>query len=109
MKYTAAIINAGHLVFSPILHCHPLAQHHALPGNYEFWRNYNHHMLRLCTEVWVIRVQGWEDSEGVRGEIAEAFAHNILTKHVKLDNGLIITPLEAPCLTSSASALAHLT
>lgn len=87
MKYTAALINDGFLVFSPILHCHALAKHHDLPGDYEFWKRYNHHMMGLCSALLVMRVQGWEDSEGVKGEIAYAVENLIPINLVKLNEG----------------------
>jgi nucleoside 2-deoxyribosyltransferase len=63
-----ALLHAGRVVFSPIAHSHPLAQH-GLPGNWHFWERYDRAFLERCDEVVVLMLDGWQESVGVREEI----------------------------------------
>lgn len=66
---TAALIHAGHVVYSPIVHSHVLHRDHGLDGDWEFWREQDEHMIGLCEKVLVLRILGWEESKGVAAEI----------------------------------------
>ncbi len=63
-----ALLHAGRVVFSPIAHSHPLAQH-GLPGNWHFWERYDRAFLERCDEVMVLMLDGWQESVGVQAEI----------------------------------------
>lgn len=65
----AELMAAGHLVFSPISHSHPIAMQGNLPKNWAFWENYDRVMLSKCDELLVLKLPGWETSEGVQAEI----------------------------------------
>ncbi len=67
-RAAVALLRAGHLVFSPITHSHPLAQH-GLPGNWQFWERYDREFLERCDEVVVLMLPGWKESVGVQAEI----------------------------------------
>lgn len=67
-RAAAALLRVGFPVFSPIAHSHPIAQH-GVPSTWEFWRHVDHHYLRQCRAVVVLRLPGWEQSVGVRAEI----------------------------------------
>lgn len=65
----AALINEGHLVFSPISHSHSIAVCHNLPRSFEFWESFDRWMLGACDEVVVLMLPGWKESAGVQAEI----------------------------------------
>jgi nucleoside 2-deoxyribosyltransferase len=67
-RAAVALLHAGRVVFSPIAHSHPLAQH-GLPGNWQFWERYDRAFLERCDEVVVLMLDGWEESFGVQAEI----------------------------------------
>jgi nucleoside 2-deoxyribosyltransferase len=67
-RAAVALLHAGRVVFSPIAHSHPLAQH-GLPGNWQFWERYDRAFLERCDEVVVLMLDGWEESVGVQAEI----------------------------------------
>lgn len=67
-RAAVALLRAGQLVFSPITHSHPLAQH-GLPGNWQFWERYDREFLERCDEVVVLMLPGWKESVGVQAEI----------------------------------------
>lgn len=64
-------------VYSPIAHWHPAAYIHDLPKDAEFWRSMNFEHILHCTAVWVLRLDGWEDSVGVREEMEFAHESNL--------------------------------
>jgi nucleoside 2-deoxyribosyltransferase len=65
---TARLIAAGHVVFSPIVHGHPLV-HHGLPTDWSFWERFDRDHLVRCDEVVVLMLDGWRESVGVAAEI----------------------------------------
>jgi hypothetical protein len=64
----AQLVSAGHIVFSPIAHGHPIALC-GLPTDWRFWEPFDRHLLARCDEVVVLMLDGWETSVGVREEI----------------------------------------
>jgi nucleoside 2-deoxyribosyltransferase len=68
------LLRNGFMVFSPICHCHPMSLFAKLPGNFDFWRKYDEHMIDLSDEVYVLMLDGWRESEGVTREIAYALS-----------------------------------
>jgi len=72
-RATAALIRTGHVVFSPIVHGHPLVRF-GLPTYWAFWQRHDQELLRRSDEVIVLRIDGWEESEGVRAEVELAAA-----------------------------------
>jgi len=70
-RAAAALMREGHAVFSPIAHSHGIARY-GLPLNWEFWERYDLEMLATCEELWVLKLDGWQQSRGVNAEIAAA-------------------------------------
>ncbi len=69
---TAQLLSQGFHVFSPIVHCHPMALKYDLPKDIDFWHRYDRMMLSKASMLLVLRLPGWEDSKGVAFEIAVA-------------------------------------
>lgn len=65
---TAELVRAGHMVFSPIVHGHPLVRFD-LPIEWEYWERIDREHLRRCDEVVVLMLDGWRESRGVQAEI----------------------------------------
>jgi nucleoside 2-deoxyribosyltransferase len=70
---TAELVRAGRPVFSPIVQSHPLAQL-GLPTDWSFWKRIDEACLRRCDAVFVLTIDGWQQSVGVRAEIEIATA-----------------------------------
>ena len=68
---TARLMLEGHVVYSPIVHSHPLVAH-GLPINWSFWQYFDLRHLEFSDEVVVLMLDGWEQSAGVRAEIEKA-------------------------------------
>ena len=62
------------MVYSPIVHCHPVALLEDLPGEVEYWWVYNQRMIRVCDLFVVLNIEGALKSKGVRMEQSYAGA-----------------------------------
>lgn len=56
-------------IFSPIVHCHELAKKYNLPTDAQSWQEYNESFLSRANKLWVLQLDGWQKSLGVRKEI----------------------------------------
>ena len=72
LAYTAKLIRNKRWCFSPIVHCHPMAQEHELPGDFNFWKEYNFYMLDRATTLHILTLPGWERSVGLQAEYDHA-------------------------------------
>lgn len=70
-----ALLMEGRATYSPIVHCHELAKKYDLPKTFDFWRKYDLSMIASCSDLYVLMLDGWEASPGVRAEVE--FARSI--------------------------------
>ena len=73
-KCAADMMRRGIHVFSPISHTHPIAtdSDFPLPADWEYWNEYDFAMLKCCSKIAILQLEGWEISKGVTAEIALA-------------------------------------
>lgn len=64
----AKMLEARHWVYSPIVHCHALAEKFSLPGDFNFWQEYDFAMLRIAASMAILKIPGWDLSGGVTAE-----------------------------------------
>lgn len=76
-REAARMMAEGQFVYSPIAHTHPIAKFGELPKGFDFWEAYDAHLISLCTELVVLKLEGWDQSKGVAAEIKIAQALNI--------------------------------
>jgi hypothetical protein len=75
MRYLDALDALNWLVgnriwtYSPIVHCHHLSAKYTLPGNHEFWQDYNHLMILNSRGMMLLQLPGWKESNGVTDEL----------------------------------------
>jgi hypothetical protein len=89
-RITAMLLTQGHHVYSPIVHCHPLAVRFSLPRDWAYWKKHLEVVIPHMDQIWVADMDGWDKSTGVTAEIELA---KILGKTVALiasHNGCII-------------------
>ena len=67
-KAAAKLMERGHIVYSPITHCHPMAVHGDLPTGWQFWRRIDETYMRHCKSLVVLPLAGWQESVGLRAE-----------------------------------------
>ncbi len=69
-RHAAEMMQAGALVYSPIAHGHPIATaSDSLGTDFNAWARHNRAMLYACESLHVLKIDGWEDSDGVKNEI----------------------------------------
>lgn len=69
-RVAGEMMKAGKCVFAPIPHSHAIEQtFDGPPGDHDFWLRQDFAVLRHCTELVVLRLDGWEKSRGVAAEV----------------------------------------
>lgn len=68
-QMTARLLKDSIWVYSPIVHCHELANKFNLPRNFEYWESYNSALLAKASQLLVLDIEGWDESRGVCKEI----------------------------------------
>lgn len=79
---TAGLMSKGVAVFSPIVHCHELANVYKLPTDAAYWEAYNMQFLRKADALYVLKIEGWDESLGVAQEIGVAKALHLPIHYV---------------------------
>jgi Domain of unknown function (DUF1937) len=69
---TAYLLKQSIWTYSPIVHCHALAEAHNFPTDAKYWQKYNHTMIDGAKALLVLKLTGWEASKGVTEEIEYA-------------------------------------
>lgn len=64
------LMSKGYIVFSPIVHCHPIALEFNLPTSYIYWKEYCLAFTRWADAGYVLRIPGWKESAGVIADTA---------------------------------------
>jgi hypothetical protein len=69
-EFTAKCLAYGFTVFSPIVHSHALVTQRdwPLPYDRKFWLDHDFTYMNGCSDLWVLALPGWQDSEGVNAE-----------------------------------------
>lgn len=64
----------GHIVFSPISHSHPIAltMDPERVCDHDLWMKQDIPFLEWADQLWIMAVDGWNTSRGVRREIDKA-------------------------------------
>jgi len=75
-KIAAYFMKQGRMIYSPISHCHPIAQY-GLPKDWEYWKKYDLLFLKIASQLIIITLKGWTESKGIQKEIEIADLLNI--------------------------------
>lgn len=65
---TVWAVHRGHIIFSPIVYGHDLAKQGETPGDWRFWQHFDEEMIALAAQVWILTIDGWQESVGVTAE-----------------------------------------
>jgi len=80
-KIVADLMKKSRVIFSPISHCHPLTDY-GLPGSWDYWRKFNYEFLKIAKKLIVVKLEGWEESVGVQGEIKIAEELGLIIEYI---------------------------
>lgn len=68
-RIASRLMEKNIVVYSPIAHCHPIAQIAKLPTDWDYWKRFDKTMIHLSAAVVVVMAPGWGESKGVKAEI----------------------------------------
>ena len=80
------IRNQGARVVSPLFCVPSLSLVPEMGSDYNFWGDYSRELLQKCEKLIVLKYPGWDESTGVKDEIATALAANILVEYLELSD-----------------------
>jgi hypothetical protein len=94
-RAAAELINRGRIVFSPVTMTHPIDQVIS-PGNASlgsgYWVTFDEAFMDVCSEMIVLEVDGWKESDGIRREIQYFESQNKMIHYVKMLEGRFCFP-----------------
>jgi hypothetical protein len=77
-RIAAKMAAKGEVAISPITYGHTLVGFNPdMPTTWEFWEEFCLSILIHCSKMIVVKMQGWENSKGIKGEIEFALKHGI--------------------------------
>ena len=77
-RAAARLMSEGHCVFSPLSHSHPIAEYSGLePMDHDLWAQQDEALLARCSMLYILTLDGWSDSVGVKREMTYAMHHDI--------------------------------
>src|SRR5687767_10165362 len=88
----AALIRAGHRVFSPVAHTRALTAY-GLPTDWRFWEPHDRAYLERCEEVVILTLEGWDASRGVQAEIQIARELGIPVRYLASEDAAVAPTL----------------
>jgi hypothetical protein len=65
----AKLMKVGFTVISPLTSSHLLHRDHGLGGDWEFWKHHDFNLISCCHMIFVLTIEGWKESTGVKEEI----------------------------------------
>ncbi|KKM05209.1 hypothetical protein LCGC14_1756410 [marine sediment metagenome] len=77
-----SLITSELFVFSPILHCHPIAQYGGLPTDFTFWEYFDKKMISVADRFGILELFGWKNSRGINREVEIALDHNLIIESI---------------------------
>lgn len=80
----------GLIFYSPITQSHSqkqiaLGMGFSLEGDWPFWSKFDLSILAFCTDLYILKIPGWDTSEGVQGEWNEAKRLDLSVSYVLYD------------------------
>ena len=93
-RYATHLLSHGTLAFSPLSHGAPLDSP-AIPAS--IWYELGLRIMEGCDQLWLLALDGWEDSEGVRMELEHAWQLDIPVYVVNPDTYEVM-PRETTCV-----------
>jgi len=84
-RVAAHLVKNQVLVYSPITIGHVLWMYeNELPTDEKFWREYNYRMMLSCNELWILQLEGWHKSKGVKEEIRMANELELRVRYIPI-------------------------
>ena len=85
-KYVAKLVRDGIMAISPITYGDALLKVRKLPSDYAFWNTFCLSLLSKCYKMIVYKIDGWEESIGVKDEIRYCLENNIEVEYIEVED-----------------------
>ena len=82
-KITARLIADGHIVFSPVAYTAEIQKDGDPPAG---WYHFTLRQLAACTHLKVVKMDGWQESEGIKKEIAFAMGAGMPIEYMEAND-----------------------
>jgi hypothetical protein len=73
-KAAAKLIANGEVVYCAITHTHPIEKYGNLPVGWSYWQALDEFYLDLANKLVIVKIDGYDRSEGIKAETARALA-----------------------------------
>lgn len=84
MKKVGELMAQNVHVFSPILHCHVLSNTYQLPKDFDYWKQLDEDYISRSSALWVLKMDGWEESHGISEEIKFAKSIGLPIEYIEV-------------------------
>ena len=89
-KYVAECALSEIIALSPVLYYHNIVKKYELPKTYTYWEHICISMLQKCDMLFVLTMDGWDTSVGVKSELEVARRLNISIGYVNRYDGTVV-------------------
>jgi len=81
-KVTASLLSLGQNVFSPIVYSGQLVEYGLPQNDWDFWKKIDLEILSKCDCLFVLTIEGWDKSLGVKEEMEYAKKNGIPIRYI---------------------------
>ena len=68
--FVAKKLLEGYVIFSPVVYSHGFAcDHPEMGSSWAHWSWFDEQFIKMCSEMWVLKLKGWKQNEGVKKEV----------------------------------------
>jgi hypothetical protein len=85
-EYVNEMLLSGVTVISPVVYGHNIVMMCGSPSDWAFWEKACCDIMDKCSEVYVLMVDGWDKSTGIKGEIEYAAKLGLRVKYITIVN-----------------------
>jgi hypothetical protein len=85
-KFMAKTLKEGINIISPIVIWHEIAINENMGVTFDEFECFDLELLSICSELWILKLKNWENSKGIKSEIARARMLGINVKYVDYEN-----------------------
>lgn len=95
LEFTKKLITHNLIVYSPIVHSHHIIKTYKKLEEkfaFDFWKAFDTKMISRCDELWILMIDGWIESNGIKQEIEIAIQLSMKIRYVEESQSMFILP-----------------
>lgn len=83
------LTQGGHVVYSPIVYWHAMAEQSGLPTTHDFWIHQNEAIMAKSDAIVVVKISGWNTSNGIKHEIDYGYENGIPVYFIEIGDNIV--------------------